>query len=72
VKKAGDLPDEMINQVRGEILVQDQGMQILPIMNSDNYEINENSKRLIQMAIQTYIKEKRVLQVTKIIKSIIS
>ncbi len=53
----------MINQVRGEILVQDQGIQILPVMDSDNFEINDNSKRLIQSSIHTYIKEKRVLQV---------
>jgi hypothetical protein len=53
----------MVNAVSGAILKQDQGVQILPITDSDNIEINQNSMRLIQSSFQTYAAERRVLQV---------
>jgi hypothetical protein len=57
------LPVSVVNAVSGAILKQDQGVQILPITDSDNVEINQNSMRLIQSSFQTYAAERRVLQV---------
>lgn len=58
-----ELPDEIIKTVQGEVLKQDEGVQILPIDDCSKEEINQNSARLIQKANQAYSNEKRVLQV---------
>jgi hypothetical protein len=57
------LPDEIINQAVGEMLVQNEGVQLSPITDSDNTDINSNSERLIQKSLQAYSQEKRLLQV---------
>ncbi len=61
--KAGELPLDLIDNARGELLMQDQGVQILPIIDCDKVEIIDNSRRLIQNSLQAYPVEKRVLQV---------
>lgn len=63
MKEKTDLPDELLKNVKGEILHQDEGVQILPIEDSDNTDVIENSRRLIQKANQGYGQEKRILQV---------
>lgn len=57
------MPDELIKTVKGEILYQDEGVQLLPIEDSDSVDIVENTKRLIQKSIQSYGQERRILQV---------
>jgi hypothetical protein len=57
-----ELPDEIINQAVGEMLVQNEGVQLSPITDSDNTDVNSNSSRLIQKSLQAYSQEKRLLQ----------
>ncbi len=58
-----ELPDEIIKTVQGEVLKQDEGVQILPINDCSKEEINQNSTRLIQKASQAYSNERQILQV---------
>ena len=58
-----ELPDEIIKQAVGETLVKNEGVQVLPITDSDNQDVNSNSALLIQKSQQTYSQEKRILQV---------
>lgn len=57
------MPDEIIKQAVGETLVQNEGVQVSPITDSDNPDVNSNSALLIQKSQQTYSQEKRILQV---------
>ncbi len=57
------MPDELLRTVRGEDLCRDEGLSLLPIADSDNQDIVENSTRLIQKSIQAYGQEYRVFQV---------
>jgi len=57
----------MVDNALGEILQQDEGVQILPISDCSRDEINQNSKRLIQQAAQLYLAERQVLQVKLIL-----
>ncbi len=63
VQERTELPDELISKVSGEKVFQDEGMQIVPINDSQHQDINDNSYRLIQKAYQAYSQEKRILQV---------
>jgi hypothetical protein len=45
------------------MLVQNEGVQLSPITDSDNTDVNSNSSRLIQKSLQAYSQEKRLLQV---------
>ena len=58
-----EMPDELIENAAGEILHQDEGVQILPISDCSKDDINQNSRRLIQQAAQQYLAERQVLQV---------
>lgn len=58
IKEKSELPDELIKTVKGEILFQDEGVQLLPIQDSDNVDIVENTRRLIQKSTQAYSQEK--------------
>ena len=42
------MDDQIIKTVQGEIIKQDEGVQILEINDCTRQDINENSKRLIQ------------------------
>ena len=61
-KEKTELPDHLIATVKGEILMQDEGVQLMPITDSDNSDVVENSSRLIQKSYQSYSSERRILQ----------
>jgi hypothetical protein len=58
-----EFPDKLISTTKGKIFHQDEGVQVLPIEDSDNPGVVENSRRLVQKSLQTYGGEKRILQV---------
>lgn len=67
MKERTDLPDELLQTVKGENLGENEGKQVPPMMDSDNKDIVENSIRLVQNANQVYVKEKRVIQRHKLV-----
>ena len=62
ISEKSDLPDELIQTVKGEILGENEGKQIAPMSDSDSKDIADNSLRLIQKMNQAYDQERRVLQ----------
>ena len=66
-KDKSDLPDELLRTVHGEDLCRDEALSLLPILDSDNKDVVENTTRLIQKSAQAYGQEYRVFQVGEII-----
>ena len=63
------MPDHLVKGGAGEILCQNEGAQLMPIQDCDSNDLNENSLRLIQKAVQAYAAEKQLLQ-RHVLKSI--
>ena len=63
------MPDELVKAGHGEILCQNEGVQLMPIQDCDSNDLNQNSLRLIQKAVQAYAGEKQLLQ-RHVLKSI--
>lgn len=62
MKDKSDLPDDFLKFVHGEDLCRDQAVCLEPILDSDNQDIVENTRRLIEKSVQAYSLEYRVLQ----------
>lgn len=62
IKDKSALPDELLKYVKGETISNDEGLSILPILDSDSDDIVENTKRLIDKANQNYPQEYRIKQ----------
>ena len=61
-KDKSALPDEVLKEVSGENLFHDEGISLLPILDSDNQDIVETSKTFIQKSNQAYSQEYRIMQ----------
>lgn len=63
INERTQMPDHLVKSGGGEILCQNEGAQLMPIQDCDSNDLNENSLRLIQKAVQAYAAEKQLLQV---------
>lgn len=61
-KDKSELPDELLKTVRGEDLCRDEGISLEPILDCDNQDMLENTKRMIGKSNTAYGQELRVFQ----------
>ena len=63
INERTEMPDELIKEHDGEVLCTSEGAQIIPILDCESDDLNQNSLRLIEKAVQAYAGEKQLLQV---------
>lgn len=62
VNERTELPDQIVESNAGEILLQCEGRQVVPVQDCESNDLNQNSLRLIQKAAQAYNQENQLLQ----------
>ena len=62
INERTELPDELVKDHPGDLLVQMEGAQLMPIQDCESNDLNQNSLRLIQKAAQAYNQENQLLQ----------
>ena len=64
ISERTELPDDLVKQYPGDILLSCEGPQLMPIQDCDSNDLNQNSLRLVQNAVQAYSQERQIMQVT--------